>query len=515
MKVKFRYYRLILLRHDLPAALSVFFVALPLCLGIALACGAPLSAGLLSGIIGGLIVPLISKSPLSVSGPAAGLTTVVAAAIISYGDFNIFLLTVIVAGLLQVLLGTFRLGTFASYFPSSVIRGMLAAIGVMLIAKQIPFSLGYDKPGFWSDTFGHALELDVFFNTILNTYRSFASGAILITIVSLILLFTLDLKIMRRLKIIPAPLLVVIIGVLLSKSFTSSPSLALDTKQLVHVPAHFFSGLKFPEFSRMFTDFTILKNGLIIGLLATLETLLCVEAIDKLDPLHRTSPPNRELVAQGVANMFCGFLGAIPVTAVIVRGSANVNAGARTNLSAFMHGVFLLLSVIAIPFLLNMIPYASLSAILLVTGYNLAKPSIFLQLFRQGWKQFLPFLITFFSILLTDLLLGVSIGLVLSIFYIIRENFKKQFKIHTEPSGHTTLHTIKLGAEVTFLNKVALKDALEKIPEYSTALIDGTQSDFIDHDILEIIAGFESVAHRKHIALELRGIKKVELSQPH
>jgi len=372
----FRYYRMIL-KHDLPAGLSVFLVALPLCLGIALASGAPLYTGLLSGIIGGVVFSPLSRSPPRVFGPAAGLTTVVSAALVSYhNDFSVFLLTVIIAGLLQIALGAFRLGTIASYFPTAVIRGMLSAIGLMLIAKQIPFALGYDKPGFWTDTFGHALHLDLFFSDILDTYRSFAVGAVIITVVSLVLLFVLDLKALRPLKVIPAPLLVVIVGIILGKLFLGT-SFSLNEKQLVHVPQHFFAEIHLPDFKAMFSHFdgTIIRNGIVIGLLATLETLLCVEAIDKLDPLHRTSPPNRELIAQGIGNTLCGLLGAIPITAVIVRGSANVNAGARTNLSAFLHGLFLLISVIAIPFLLNLIPYASLSAILLVTGYNLMKPS--------------------------------------------------------------------------------------------------------------------------------------------
>ncbi|HRI20681.1 MAG TPA: SulP family inorganic anion transporter, partial [Panacibacter sp.] len=510
-KRKIKFYYLILRNHDLPAGLTVFLVALPLCLGIALASGAPLQAGIISGIIGGIIVPLISRSALSVSGPGAGLTTVVAASIAASGSYDAFLLCVIIAGILQLLMGIFRLGGFAGYFPSAVIKGMLSAIGLILISKQIPIALGYEQPDFWSNTFGHIFNLTQFFTDISNINHQSQRGTILITLVSLFLIIFFNHPKYKRLSIIPAPLLVVLAGVGLKILFDYFfPSLQLHHTQLVTVPDPFFANMHFPDWSKFSLEASLWKNGIIIGILATLETLLCIEAIDKLDPYNRLTPANRELMAQGAGNIVCGLLGALPVTAVIVRGSANINAGARSNLSAFLHGLFLLTAVATIPFALNQIPYASLAAILLITGYNLTKPVLYKNIYRLGWNQFMPFAITIIVILFTDLLAGVSIGLILSAYFIIRNNFKAEYKVSEHKIHETAVYTIKLNSMVTFLNKVALNKALDKIPEYSIAVIDGLDSRFIDPDVVEIIMDFESKAHRKHIQLELKGIQKIK-----
>ena len=516
MKRTIKYHRIMWLRHDLPAGLSVFFVALPLCLGIALASGAPIYSGLLSGIIGGVVVSFVSGSQLAVSGPAAGLTTVVAAAIVSLGDFKIFLLAVIVAGLFQLVLGLLKLGAVALYFPSSVIKGMLAAIGILLIAKQIPLALGYDRPDFWTSGF-----LKLFFardiaGNLQNFNRHITRGTLLITIVSLAVLIFFQQPFAKKLKVIPAPLVVVIAGILINLMFTHVASaFSLKQTQLVNIPHDVFASISFPQFSKLFSNSEIWKDGVIIGLLATLESLLCVEAIDKLDKKNRITPVNRELVAQGIGNMTCGPLGAIPITAVVVRGSANVDAGARTKLSSFTHGLFLLLAVLLIPFVLNMIPYASLAAILLVTGYNLAKPKLFRHMWGLSWKQFLPFIITIVVILSTDLLIGVSIGLLISIYFIVQNNFKAEYKItRTHHQGIETEY-IKLNTDVTFLNKVNLRKALDDVPEYCVLTIDGSDCRFIDYDILEIISEFENKAHDRHIELHLIGIEKVNVTAVH
>jgi len=513
---RFRYYRLILLKHDLPAGLSVFFVALPLCLGIALASGAPVYAGIVSGIIGGIVVSMISGSQLGVSGPAAGLSTVVSASILSSGDYRVFLLAVIIAGAFQLVIGLLKLGTIANYFPSAVIKGMLAAIGIILIAKQIPFALGYDQPDFWSSGFLNLFSTKNFFGSIHNFNLHTTRGAMLISIVSIAILILLQQPFAKKFKIVPSALLVVIIAVVINLLFERAASVySLKQTQLVNIPANIFSNISFPDFSKLFTQTNIWKDGVIIGLLATLETLLCVEAIDKLDKHNRVTPVNRELIAQGIGNMFCGLLGAIPMTAVIVRGSANVDAGGRTRLSAFMHGVFLLLAVLLIPFLLNKIPYAVLAAILLVTGYNLTKPKLYKNMWSLGWKQFIPFILTIVIILLTDLLIGVTTGLLLSIYYIIQNNFKAEYKIQQTKKHETDVFYIKLNSNVTFLNKVKLKDALDKIPEYSVLTIDGCESNFIDYDILEIISEFGNKAHDRHIELHLTGIEKVNVTAIH
>jgi len=516
VKRTIKYYRIIWLRHDLPAGLSVFLVALPLCLGIALASGAPLYAGLLSGIVGGLLVGLISGSQLAVSGPAAGLTTLVAASIFSLGDYKVFLLAVIVAGFFQLLLGILKLGVIANYFPSSVIKGMLAAIGIILISKQIPLALGYDQPDFWTSGFIRLFSLSSFRESIGNFNHHISKGAISVTVISLIVLVILQLPSSKKIKVIPAPLVVVVIGIITNIIFTSAVAdFSLKQSQLVNIPSNIFSNISFPDFTRLFSNTEIWKDGIFIGLLATLETLLCIEAIDKLDKRNRITPVNRELIAQGVGNITCGLLGGIPITAVVVRGAANVDAGARTKLSAFTHGAFLLLAVLLVPFLLNKIPYASLSAILLITGYNLTKPKLYRNMWSLGWKQFVPFLLTIIVILSTDLLIGVSIGLLISVYFIVRNNFKAEYKITKKTLRGIETEYIKLNSNVTFLNKVNLRKSLDEVPEYSVLTIDGSDCNFIDYDILEIISEYENKAHDKHIELHLIGIEKVNVTAVH
>ncbi|MFT4022229.1 MAG: SulP family inorganic anion transporter [Flavihumibacter sp.] len=511
-----RYYRIIWIRNDLPAGLSVFFVALPLCLGIALASGAPLYAGLLSGIIGGMVVSLLSGSQLAVSGPAAGLTTVVSASIISLGDYKVFLLAVIVAGVFQLILGILKLGVIANYFPSSVIKGMLAAIGIILISKQIPIALGYDQPDFWTSGIVGLFRKYRFPGHIETFGSHFTAGAILIALISIFIMVIMQRPSAKKLKIIPAPLVVVLAGTLGNFAFTRmAPDLALKQSQLVNIPANIFSDISFPDFSKLFSVAEIGKDGVIIGLLATLETLLCIEAIDKLDRRNRITPVNRELVAQGVGNITCGLLGAIPITAVVVRGAANVDAGGRTKLSAFTHGLFLLLAVVLFPFLLNKIPYASLAAILLITGYNLTKPKLYRNMWSLGLKQFIPFMITVSVIVFTDLLIGVSIGLLISVYYIIRNNFKAEYKITETSRGEAGSYLIKLNTNVTFLNKANLKKTLDDVPDNAVLTIDGSECNFIDYDILEIVGEYENKAKERKIKLILKGIERVNLIAVH
>lgn len=504
------------LRHDLAAGLSVFLVALPLCLGIALASGAPLYAGLLSGMIGGLVVAAISGSSLAVSGPAAGLTTIVAASITSLGDYRVFLLTVIIAGLFQVLLGVLKMGSIANFFPSSVIKGMLAAIGIMLVSKQIPLALGYDQPGFWTSGFSDLFSSSHLLGNLRRFGHHITPGPVIVALFSLAVMLLVQRSASKTLKKIPAPLLVVLSGILLTEVLPLvSPSLELKSSQLVNIPANIFGEIRFPNLQEIFTQTQVWKQGVLVGLLASLETLLCIEAIDKLDRHNRITPVNRELVAQGIGNMCCGLLGAIPLTAVVVRGSANVDAGGRTKLSAITHGVFLLLAVLLVPFALNKIPYASLAAILLVTGYNLTKPRLYKNMWQLKWKQFLPFLITIVVILVTDLLIGVSIGLLISIYFIIQNNFRAEYRLTKTTMNGIETGVIKLNSNVTFLNKVKLKKALDEIPAYSVLTIDGSECNFIDYDILEIISEFEAKAKDRHIELHLNGIEKVNITALH
>jgi len=514
---RLKFYRLIWLKHDLSSGIAVFLIAIPLCLGIALASGAPLYAGILSGIIGGIVVSMISGAQLAVSGPAAGLTTVVSAAILSFGDYRTFLLCIIVAGVFQIILGVLKLGVIAYYFPSAVIKGMLAAIGIILVSKQIPIGLGYDRPDFWSSGLWGMFTSE----SISNSFRDFnlhlTRGAIIITVISFSSMLLIQMSKSRKLKLIPAPLMAVLAGIavnLILQQFASS--LSLKPTQLVNIPTNIFKDLQIADVSKLFSSAAIWKTGVVIGVLATLESLLCAEAIDKLDKHNRITPVNRELIAQGTGNMVCGFLGAIPITAVIVRGAANVDAGARTKLSAITHGVLLLLSVLVFPIALNQIPYASLSAILLITGYNLTKPKLYKNMWSLGLKQFLPFIFTVLVILSTDLLFGVSIGLLISIYFIIQNNFRAEYKVVQHvTSQNTPVYYIKLNTNVTFLNKIRLRQALDKIPVYSVLTIDGSECNFIDYDILEIISEFEEKAKDRHIELHLSGIQKVNVTAIH
>ncbi|WP_304343396.1 SulP family inorganic anion transporter [Chryseobacterium koreense] len=507
----FKYYRLMFVKHDFAAGLTVFLVALPLCLGIALASGAPVYAGLISGIIGGIVVTVISGSQLSVSGPAAGLTTLVAASIIGLGDYRIFLLTVVIAGVFQVLLGISKLGVIASYFPSSVIKGMLAAIGIILISKQIPVALGYNGPNFWSTGF-----LELFISShITENLKEFNSqltkGAVLISIVSLAVYIFLKQEKFKKFRLIPIPLFIVLIGIAMNYLLMlSGSSFALDSKQLVKIPDNIFAHIQFPDFTKLLSSPRIWKDGLIIGILATLETLLCIEAMDKLDKHNRITPVNRELVAQGTGNIFCGLLGAIPLTAVVVRGAANNDAGGRTKAASFTHGILLLLSVMLIPFVINLIPFASLAVILIMTGYSLTKPRIIRNIFKLGLNQFIPFAVTIGVVLATDLLFGVTVGILFSFYYIIKNHFKEDYEItHSHVNG-IDYYNLKLHGNVTFLNKVKIKISLEEVPQYSVLTIDGSDIHFIDFDVLEIISEFKSKAHDRHIELHLVNIEVVE-----
>ncbi len=511
-----KYYKIMWLRHDLAAGLSVFLVALPLCLGIALASGAPLYSGLLSGIIGGLVVASVSSSPLAVSGPAAGLSTLVAATILSSGNFGIFLLSVVVAGLFQIVLGILKWGTIANFFPSAVIKGMMAAIGIILISKQIPLALGYNQPDFWTSGFLELFSTQNFLGNLEQFSDQITINSVIITLFSLAAMLYMQKVRSGRTKKIPAPLLAVMAGVAINQMFTwISPDLALQPSQLVYIPDNILSEIQFPDLTLLFSDVQIWKNGALIGVLASLETLLCIEAIDKLDRKNRITPVNRELIAQGVGNTLCGLLGALPLTAVVVRGAANVDAGAKTKLSAITHGIFILLAVMFIPFVINQIPYASLAAILLVTGFNLTKPKLYISMWQLKWRQFLPFLITIIIILATDLLIGVSIGLLISVYFIIQSNFQAEYQFTKTLQGGIQVDTITLNSNVTFLNKVKLKKVLDEVPEYSVLIIDGSKSNFIDYDILEIISEFDNKAKDRHIELHLMGIEKVNVTTMH
>nr|WP_294946689.1 SulP family inorganic anion transporter [uncultured Mucilaginibacter sp.] len=496
------------LKKDLPSSVVVFLVALPLCLGIALASGAPLFAGILTGIIGGIVVGIFSGSQLSVAGPAAGLTVIVLNAITKLGSFETFLLAVMIAGALQILLGIIKAGTIANYFPSPVIEGMLAAIGIILIMKQFPHAVGYDKDFEGDEGFSEAGEGNNTFSGIMMALGKINYGAVIIAGVSLLLLIYWP-KI-KKVAMVPAPLLVVLAGIGLSALFAGT-GFALQEKQMVNLPmvnssGEFFALFKSPNFAAI-TNKEVWITAFTIAVVASLETLLSLEAVDKIDPIKRVSPTNRELVAQGAGNLVSGLLGGLPMTAVIVRSSANVNAGARTKVSAVFHGLLLLLSLLFIPKLINQIPLSCLAAILLMTGYKLARIGLFKHMWHKGLDQFIPFVVTIIAVVFTDLLIGVGIGMMVGIFYILRTNLRNPYFYQITTKGDKKTITLRLAEEVSFLNKAAIQVTLTSLPKGSDVIIDGSNSRFIDPDVLEIIQNYRHNAFTKGIIVQLVDIK--------
>lgn len=516
MKARTQYYFLKHARHDFTASITTFFVALPLCLGIALASGAPVYAGLLAGIIGGIFISLISQSQLSVSGPAAGLTAICAAAILQLGSLEYFFAAVALAGILQLLLGVFRMGGFTQFIPSSVIRGMLAAIGIILMSKQIPLLIGYNKPDFWSKELFNIFTFQHGFKNISTLLENISVGVILLSSIILLLFFLWEKFIAKRLPYLPSSFVVVVEGIvlafLIAKIF---PSLQLSTAQFVTVPENVFSSIHFPQLNSFFSKAEVWQNAVLICFVATLETLLSIEAIDKLDPYNRITPQNRELIAQGTGNFLSGLLGGLPITAVIVRSSANAEAGARTKLSAFMHGIWLLLAVFFAVRFINLIPYCALAVILIRTGYNLAKPKMILSVYKHGKEQFFPFIVTVLAILFTDLLIGVLIGIAFAIYYLIVHTYRAGYTIREYDWEGKKHFFIELALNVSFLNKKRISEMLDKLPEDSNVEIIGSKSIYIDHDILEIFHDFKSKANEKDIHLVMKDIPYVETMELH
>lgn len=496
------------LKYNLPASVVVFFVALPLCLGIALASGAPLFSGIISGVVGGIIVGFFSNSALGVSGPAAGLATIVCGYIAALdGSYQTFLLAVVIAGIIQVIAGYLKCGSIAYYFPSSVIRGMLAGIGLIIIIKQIPHALGYDVH----------LEGDLIFNKSFADFRRISGdptpASTLISAVSMSILILWETVLSKKHKIfqvIQGPLVVVILGVIFYNLFQSSIlPFTLSESQVVNIPVSsswhgLFSRFITPDFSQ-FLNIKVYLIALGIALVASIETLLSVEAVDKIDPYKRVTATNQELKAQGLGNIISGLIGGLPVVQVIVRSSTNATFGARSKDSTILHGFFLLIAAIAIPNVLNMIPLASLACVLLLVGYKLTRPAIFIKLYQLGWEHFLPFIATIIGILLTDLLQGVGIGMLVAIYFVLHNNIRNSYHRINEESRNKKEHVIKLGEVVSFLNKGTILQLLKNIPNNSQVIIDGTNSKYVHKDIIEIIDDFQVNSKFRKIALEVKG----------
>jgi carbonic anhydrase/SulP family sulfate permease len=500
------------LPRDLVAGLVVFLVALPLCLGVALASGAPLISGVVAGVVGGILVGLASGSHTSVSGPAAGLTAVVAAQIHSLGSFETFLLAVVLAGAVQVALGLARAGFIAAFIPSSVIKGLLAAIGVILILKQIPHVLGHDNDPEGDMAF-FQVDRESTFSELFRLVNDIHPGAAAIGLGSIALLVAWDRIKALKASPVPAPLVVVLLGVALSELFRGvGGPWTIGASHLVQVPvadsvAGFAAFLKRPDFGQLANPAVYLA-ALTIAAVASLETLLNLEAVDKLDPRQRNSPPSRELVAQGLGNVASGLLGGLPVTSVIVRSSVNINAGARTKASAVTHGVLLLVSVVLFPALLNLIPLASLAAILLVTGVKLASPALVRQMWDEGKYQFGPFAATVVAIVLTDLLVGILIGLGISLAFILNSNMRRPVRRYVEHHlGGDVLH-IQLANQVSFLNRAALARVLDEVPPGGQVLLDAQATDYIDPDVLDLIRDYAATTGpARGVTVSLRGFR--------
>lgn len=501
------------IRSDLPASIVVFFVALPLCLGIALASGAPLFSGIISGIVGGIIVGAASGSRLGVSGPAAGLAVIVLTAIHTTfnGAYEIFLLAVVLSGVIQIILGFAKAGFIGYFFPSSVIKGMLTGIGLLIILKQIPHALGWDKDAEGDDAFLQA-DGENTLSAIGKAFEFVTPGALVIALISLAILILWDKVLAKKHKVfqlIQGPIVVVILGIIMNSLYQAGTlpfSLAAD--QLVSLPAPdsfpgFVSQFTLPDFSA-FANPQVYKVAILMAIIGSLETLLSVEATDKLDPNKGITPTNRELKAQGLGNLVSGLIGGLPITQVIVRSSANITFGAKTKMSAIMHGFFLLISALTIANLLNMIPLASLAAILIMVGYKLAKPSLFVEMYKNGWEQFMPFAVTVVGILATDLLKGITLGILCGIFYTLRHSFRNSHhmkEVITTDGDKPTLHLI-LAEEVSFFNKANVIKALKSIPENSKVIIDCSHSKSIAYDVVELIQEFKVNAKTKSISVE-------------
>ncbi len=501
------------LKSDFASGLVVFLVALPLCLGIALASGAPLFAGIISGVVGGIVVGFLSNSHLSVSGPAAGLTAIVLTAITELGTFNSFLLAVFIAGIIQLLLGFIKAGSISNYFPTNVIEGMLAGIGVIIFLKQIPHAIGYDNDFAGDEAFLQSDGQNTF-SELFNIFDYVQTGSLIITIVSLvILIYWPKVDFLKKLKLVPAALIAVIFGILLNEFFIQSgSSLAIGSQHLVSLPVP----QSFDEFKTIFVfpDFLAGSNSKVwivaitIAVVASIETLLCIEAADRMDSLKRYTDTNIELKAQGIGNILSSLLGGLPMTSVVVRTSANNNAGAKSKMSAIIHGLLLLVSVLAIPTLLNKIPLATLASILLLVGYKLANPKIIRHFWEKGKYQFIPFIATFIAVVFTDLLKGVALGIIISVLFVLKGNMQRAYNFRKEEYSEGDIIHIDLAQEVSFLNKAAIKATLNKIPSNSKVVINATDTVYIAHDVLDLIKEFKKIKSKElNISTKLVGFK--------
>ncbi len=503
------------IKENFSSGMVVFLVALPLCLGIALASGAPPLSGVIAGIIGGIVIGTISNSNISVSGPAAGLAAIVLSTITDLGAFELFLCAGLIAGILQLILGFIRAGSISNYFPNSVIEGMLAGIGIIIILKQLPYAVGYNSENFSSEVvFQNGYTFASILKYLTAVVSSIHPGAVIVTAVSIAILITWDhIPALKKLRLLPGALVAVIAGILLNAAFIAmGSSLAISSDHLVTLPVpktaqDFAALLTMPDFAG-FMNPKVWIAGATIAIVASIETLLCIEASDRLDQQRRITDTNLELRAQGIGNMASALIGGLPITSVVVRSSANANAGATSKISAIIHGVLLLACVLILPVILNLIPLATLAAVLLLVGYKLASPVKIKHFLRKGKFQYIPFLATIFAVVFTDLLTGVAIGMAIAIFYVLQGNMKRAYYFSREELEDADAITLKLAEEVSFLNKAAIKKTLKNIQSNSKVIIDAKGTSYITSDVLEMIQDFANIrAKEEDIQVELIGFR--------
>ena len=505
------------LKSDASSGIVVFLVAIPLCLGIALASEAPLMSGIIAGLVGGIVVGLFGGSELGVSGPAAGLVAIVIGAHTELGTFELLLLATMIAGIMQFVLGMLGAGVVAYYIPSSVIKGMLAAIGIIIIMKQLPHAVGYDADYEGDLTFSQA-DGENTFTELSHIFEAIQPGAAIICAVGIAILLLWNLPAFKRIslfRLISGPMVAVISGIGLQAAFLAfAPDLAVGSSAMVDLPTDksALDLVTLPDFGGFGNGQVWFYAG-VIAFVASVESLLCAEATDKMDPEKRITPMNKELRAQGIANVVSGLIGGLPITQVIVRSSANVQTGARTRTSAVFHGVLILISVLLLPGLLNMIPKASLAAILFIVGFKLVRPALFKLMFKKGWGQFIPFVVTIIAILLTDLLIGVGIGLVVAVIFILVSNFLSPYTYTIEDEDGHPLVRIKISEIASFLNKGNILSTLRLIPDDSYVIIDASRTQMMDFDVEEVILDFMENAKHRNIKVDFLRKGSVQTSE--
>lgn len=518
-KRKVRYYAASFWKHDFKASVNVFFEALPLCVGVALASNVPLSAGFIAGIVGGWIILLFSRSSAIINGPSAGMITVSAAAVTTLGSIELFFSAVFLAGFLQLLMGALSLGRFTYFIPSVVIKGMLAALGLLLIIKQFPYTLGYNHLEFMEGEYLKILAIGESIQEIADYENHFSWGVLIISLVSAGILWFWEEKLSKKITYLPTYLIVVVIGVLMALYYREFvPALALQPSHYVSIPRDVMADFTLHNVIVSFGHVGVWRSALIICMVASIQSLATIDAIDKIDTYHRITPRNNALAAQGTANMLCGILGGLPVTTLIARSTTNVESGARTMLSSVCVGLWLLATVFFISYLINHIPYCVLAAILIKIGIRLVNPTLILRMYRSGKNQFYPFLVTVIAILFTGVVTGILAGIIYSFYCMIKSNYKDEFILHIKTEGHLKHYYLWLAHHVNFLNKKSIIEVLDRIPDYSIVEVIGSNDGIVDFDIIEIFIQFKAKARSRHIEFITRdvpGLTAVNLAKQH